>query len=71
VLLARYSPAATTGMFGAASTTAGTNGKVLRKMPCPPPSAPWATRMWVITPLTGARTYIVALAPCLSICLGR
>ena len=26
MLLARYSPAATTGMFGAASTTAGTNG---------------------------------------------
>src|SRR5262249_31247283 len=30
-------PAAATGTSGAAPTTAGTNGKVLREIPCPPP----------------------------------
>ena len=36
-------PAASTGTGATASATAGTSGKVARRLPCPPASVPWAT----------------------------
>jgi hypothetical protein len=36
-------PAASTGTGATASATAGTSGRVDRRLPCPPASVPWAT----------------------------